>query len=93
MNSKRVKIMIVAGIVLMLSVVAMSVLAQSYEAEQKVAAGVIQYRLVPIPDAMTQAQFQAVLTTQGNAGWRLQGPYVVGTGPIPDQQVLLFTKP
>jgi len=42
---------------------------------------------------MSQAQFQTLLTAQGNAGWRLMGPYAVGSGPIPDQVVLLFSKP
>jgi hypothetical protein len=84
--------MTVALLVLVLGGLAMSVLGQADVVEQK-ATGVIQYRLVQVPDVMTQAQLQTVLTTQGNAGYRFNLPYAVGTDPIPNQTVLVFSKP
>lgn len=71
---------------------AVSVFGQADVVEPK-ATGVIQYKVVPVPEMMTQAQLQAVLTSQGNAGYRLVLPYAVGTGPIPNQTVLVFSKP
>ncbi|PYQ61162.1 MAG: hypothetical protein DMF53_15615 [Acidobacteria bacterium] len=93
MNSKRLKIAVVVGVILMASALAMTVFGQGYGTEKAGQGGVIQYKLVPVPSVMTQDQFQTVLTAQGNAGWRFQGPYLVGTSPIPSQTVLLFSKP
>ena len=90
MNSKRLTIVLTVALLLMASVWAMSAFGQSDGATPKV---VIQYKLVPVPGVMTQAQLQTVLTTQGNGGWRYVGPLAVGTGPIPDQEVILFSKP
>ncbi len=92
MTNKRLTIMVVVGILFMASTWAMSVFGQGEEIQQKAAAGVIQYKLVPVPSGMTQAQLQSVMTTQGNAGWRFIAPFAVGT-PIPTQEVLLFSKP
>jgi hypothetical protein len=83
--------MIVMVLVVMSAAFAMSVFGQADGTEK--AAGMIQYKLVPVPNVMTQAQLQSVLTTQGNAGYRLMLPYAVGTGPIPGQIVLVFSKP
>jgi hypothetical protein len=92
MTKKRMTTMVVVVLVVIFATFAMSVLGQSGGTEQK-AAGMIQYRLVPVPSPMTQAQLQSVLTTQGNSGFRLIMPYAVGTGPIPNQTVLVFSKP
>jgi hypothetical protein len=92
MAKKRMATMIAMVLILTSSAFAMSVLGQADGAEQK-AAGMIQYKLVPVPSVMTQAQLQSVLTTQGNAGYRLILPFAVGTGPIPNQTVLVFSKP
>lgn len=92
MTSKRWAIVIAVALLFMTSSFAISALVQDQDAEDKEKA-VIQYKLVPIPAVMSQAQFQAALTAQGNAGWRFLGPYAVGTGPIPNQAVLLFSKP
>jgi len=78
--------------VVLISALAMAVFGQSDGSGQK-ASGVIQYKLVPVPGVMTQAQFQSVLTTQGNAGYRFIGPFAVGSAPIPNETVLLFSKP
>jgi hypothetical protein len=94
MQSKKIGIaMLVAVALLLVSVLTMAMARTGEEPDQKATAGVIQYRLVPITSPMTQQQFQTVLTAQGNAGWRLLGPYAVGSGPIPTQEVLLFSKP
>jgi predicted KAP-like P-loop ATPase len=92
MTSKQLRIAIIVGMLLMASNLAVSVLGQDHEAQQK-AAGAIQYRLVAVPSVQTQAQLQAVMTAQGNAGWRYVSAFAVGTGPIPTQEVLLFSKP
>jgi len=92
MTKKQVTIAFAVLLVLISGGLAMSVYGQSEEAQRK-ATGVIQYKLVQVPQTMTQAQLQAVLTTQGNAGYRLLMPFAVGTGPISDQQVLIFSKP
>ncbi|HEV7671655.1 MAG TPA: hypothetical protein VGS22_24300 [Thermoanaerobaculia bacterium] len=92
MVTQRFKILLAATMILAISALTMSVLAQAGEAEAQ-ATAVIQYKLVPIPSPITQAQLQSILTTQGNGGWRLLGPYAVGTGPIPTQEVLAFSKP
>ena len=89
----RKRMSAIALVLTVMSVVfAMSVFAQRDDTEPK-AAGMIQYKLVPVPLTITQAQLQTVLTTQGNAGFRLIMPYAVGTGPIPNQTVLVFSKP
>lgn len=88
----KMALMIATVIVVISATFAMSVLGQADSADQK-ATGTIQYKLVPVPSVMTQAQLQSVLTTQGNAGYRLILPYAVGTGPIPNQTVLVFSKP
>lgn len=90
MTRTRLTIVAVAIVLLMTSALAISAVSQEDEAAEK---AVIQYRLVQVPSVMTQAQFQSVLTAQGNAGWRFLGPYAVGTPPIPNQAVLLFSKP
>jgi hypothetical protein len=85
--------MIAAVLLLMTSALAISALGQEDGAERAASKAIIQYKLVEVPGVMTQSQFQSVLTTQGNAGWRFLGPYAVGTAPIPTQTVLLFSKP
>jgi hypothetical protein len=92
MTRRRMTTMIAALLVLISGGLAMSVFGQADRAEEK-ATGVIQYKLVQVPDVMTQAQLQSVLTTQGNAGYRLILPFAVGTSPIPNQTVLVFSKP
>jgi hypothetical protein len=90
MQSKKVRIMIAAAALLLVAALTMAMVRTG---EEDKATAVIQYKLVPIPTPMTQQQFQTILTAQGNAGWRLMGSYAVGTGPIPTQEVLLFSKP
>jgi hypothetical protein len=91
--SKKRMVGVVAVVLVVMSVAfTMSVFAQREDTEQK-AAGMIQYKLVPVPSPLSQAQLQTILTTQGNAGFRLIAPYAVGTGPIPNQTVLVFSKP
>ena len=92
MTKKRMTAMIAMVLIVMSATFAISVFGQADGTEQK-AAGMIQYKLVPVPNVMTQAQLQTVLTTQGNAGFRLVLPYAVGTSPIPNQTVLVFSKP
>jgi len=93
MTTKRLTFMITAAVILLMtSALAISALGQEAGAELK-ATAVIQYKLVSVPSVMTQAQLQAVMTTQGNAGYRFVAPFAVGTGPIPTQEVLLFSKP
>jgi hypothetical protein len=92
MTRKRLAIMIILGTILMLSVLAMAVFGQGEEVE-KTTPTVVQYKVVAVPDAMTQAQLQALLTTQGNAGFHFVVPLAVGTGPIPNQEVFVFSKP
>lgn len=93
MTSKQLRITVIVGMLLLASNLAVSVLGQGDETQKKAAAGVIQYRLVAVPSVQTQAQLQAVLNAQGNAGWRYISAFAVGTGPIPTQEVLLFSKP
>lgn len=92
MAKKRMSAIIAVVLVVMSTAFAMAVFGEADAADQK-ATGTIQYKLVPVPSVMTQAQLQSVLTTQGNAGFRLIQPYAVGTGPIPNQTVLVFSKP
>ncbi len=92
MIATKFKALLVGTAILALSALAMAVFAQAERPTGQVAA-TIQYKLVPIPNVATQAQLQSILTTQGNGGWRLLGPYAVGTGPIPNQTVLAFSKP
>jgi hypothetical protein len=84
-------ILIAVLLVLISAGLAVSVRGQDERSEK--ATAVIQYKLVPVPEPITQAQLQTVLTTQGNAGYRLVLPYAVGSGPIPNQTVLVFSKP
>lgn len=90
--NKRMKIMVAVTAVLIVTVLTVTLFGQGNGIEPK-ATSVVQYKVVPIPNVMTQEQLQAVLTAQGNAGFRLLGPYAVGTGAIPDKQVLVFSKP
>lgn len=92
MTKARWIFLVTAVLLLSTSAIAISALDLDH-VDQKAAAAVIQYKLVPVPSVMTQAQFQSVLTTQGNGGWRFAGPYAVGTPPIPTQTVLMFSKP
>lgn len=73
-------------------VLAIATYGQEGAAAPAVGAAVVQYKVVPFT-TMTQTQLQALLTAQGNAGWRLFGPFAVGSGPIPTGEVLIFTKP
>jgi flagellar basal body-associated protein FliL len=91
-NNKRMAIIVIVGMIFMASVLTMSVFGQGDETQQK-AAGAIQYKLVPVPNVQTQAQLQALMTAQGNGGWRYVSAFAVGTGPIPNQVVFLFSKP
>ena len=90
--SKRKTAIVAALLILISGGLAMSVRGQADVAEEK-AVATIQYKLVQVPEVMTQAQLQSVLTTQGNAGYRLILPFAVGAGPIPNQTVLVFSKP
>jgi hypothetical protein len=90
--SKRMTSIVAALLVLISGGLALSVRGQAEVTEEKAVAA-IQYKVVQVPQVMTQAQLQAVLTTQGNAGYRLILPFAVGTGPIPNQTVLVFSKP
>jgi hypothetical protein len=92
MTGRRLTTMIAALVILISGGLAMSVFGQADRAEVK-ATAVIQYKIVQVPEVMTQAQLQSVLTAQGNAGYRLILPFAVGTGPIPNQSVLVFSKP
>jgi hypothetical protein len=93
MSSKRLKIAIFVAVLVMGSALAKVALGHGEEVEQKATTGVIQYKLVPVAGTLSQQQLQAILTAQGNAGWRFIGPFAVGTGPIPDQEVIMFSKP
>ena len=93
MISKRLKIAVVVAVVLVGSALAKVALGHGEEAERKATSGVIQYKLVPVAGTLSQQQLQTILTAQGNGGWRFLGPFAVGTGPIPDQEVLMFSKP
>lgn len=91
MKSNRVKVAIlVVGALLMVSALAMALVGTGEEAEQK---GVIQYKVLPVTSPMTQQQLQTLMTAQGNDGWRFIGPFAVGTDPIPNEEVFLFSKP
>lgn len=90
MKARRSMIAVVCGFLLMASALAVSVFGEDVEKQQKAA---VQYKLVPIPSVVSQAQLQSIMTTQGNAGWRYHSAFAVGTGPIPTQEVLLFSRP
>lgn len=93
--TKRITIVTIVLLGFIAGGLAVSVFGQA-EVPQEVsqrAAAVVQYKVVPVPEVMTQAQLQAVLTTQGNAGYRLVLPFAVGSGGIPNQTVLVFVKP
>jgi hypothetical protein len=92
MTRNRLTVMITLGTILLASVLAVALFGQG-EITQKSGSGVIQYRVVAVPNSMTAAQLQAVLTTQGNAGFRFVAPFAVGAGPIPTDQVFVFSKP
>jgi hypothetical protein len=89
---KRKTAIVAALLILISGGLAVSLRGQADMAEEK-AVATIQYKLVQVPEVMTQAQLQSVLTAQGNAGYRLILPFAVGTGPIPNQTVLVFSKP
>jgi hypothetical protein len=93
MIRKRMTIAVGVVMLLMASALAVSVFGQGQEGSPQKAAGVIQYKVVPVPSPMTQAQLQTLMTQQGNGGWRFVAPFAVGTGPIPSQEVFLFSKP
>ena len=93
MNSKRLKITIIAGALLMAVALGMAVFGQGIGIEKAGQGGVVQYKVVPVPSTVTQDQLQSILTAQGNAGWRYLGPYAVGAGPLPTGTVFLFSKP
>jgi hypothetical protein len=42
---------------------------------------------------MTAAQLQTLLTAQRSAGFRFVAPFAVGAGPIPTDEVFIFSKP
>jgi hypothetical protein len=90
--SKRKTAVVAVLLILISGGLAMSVRGQADMAEEK-AVATIQYKLVQVPEVMTQAQLQSVLSTQGNAGYHLILPFAVGTGSIPNQTVLVFSKP
>jgi len=90
-SRKKIAIVLTILLALISGSLAMAWQGQTEDADQK-ASGTVQYKLVPVPQVMTQAQLQTVLTTQGNAGYRLLMPYAVGTAPIPNQTVLVFSK-
>jgi len=91
--NKRMKIMVAVTAVLIVTVLTVTLFGQGNGIEPKATPSVVQYKVVSIPNVMSQEQLQSVLTAQGNAGFRLLGPYAVGTGAIPDKQVLVFSKP
>jgi len=91
MTRRQMTIVLSMLLVLIFGGLAMAWQGQAEDSEK--ATGAIQYKLVQVPQVMTQAQLQTVLTTQGNAGYRLLMPYAVGTPPIPNQTVLIFSKP
>src|SRR5262245_7717265 len=72
MNLKRWNLVLTVALLLVISALAVSAFGQGGDGAKATAA--IQYKLVPMPSPMTQAQFQSLLTAQGNAGWRLMGP-------------------
>jgi len=88
----RMKIMVAVTAVLIVTILTVALFGQGNGIE-KATSSVVQYKVVPIPNILTQEQLQTILTAQGNAGFRLLGPYAVGAGPIPDKQVLVFSKP
>ncbi|HEX3526490.1 MAG TPA: hypothetical protein VH988_05440 [Thermoanaerobaculia bacterium] len=81
---------VAALLVLSLLCVGAALRGQDYGSEQS-AKAVVQYKCVPLPLFASQQQLQAVLTAQGNAGWKLVGPYAVGDITNPGQ-VLVFMK-
>jgi hypothetical protein len=89
--TKRITIVTIVLLGFIAGGLAVSVFGQT-EIPQR-ATAVVQYKVVPVPEVMTQAQLQAVLTTQGNAGYRLILPFAVGSGAIPNQTVLVYSKP
>jgi len=93
MSSKRTKILITIGAVLLLSLVAMAGFGQGEESQKAASTGVVTYHVVTVPGTMTAAQLQATLTAQGNMGFHFVGPFAVGTGPIPTGEVFVFSKP
>ncbi len=95
MSGKRTKILITLGAVLLFSLLAMAGFGQGEEFQKAASTGVVTYHVVTVPpNAMTAAQLQAILTTQGNMGFHLVGgPLAVGTGPIPTGEVFVFSKP
>ena len=93
MSSKRSKILITLGVVLLLSLFAMAGFGQGEEFQKAASAGVVTYHVVTVPGTMTAAQLQATQTAQGNMGFHFVGPFAVGTGPIPTGEVYVFSKP
>jgi|GraSoiStandDraft_5_1057265.scaffolds.fasta_scaffold167231_2 molecular chaperone DnaK (HSP70) len=93
MSSKRTKILITLGAVLLFSLLAMAGFGQGEEFQKAASTGVVTYHVVTVPGTMTAAQLQATLTAQGNMGFHFIGPFAVGTGPIPTGEVFVFSKP
>jgi molecular chaperone DnaK (HSP70) len=93
LTSKRSKILITIGAVLMISFLTMAVFGQGEEFQKATTTGVVQYHVVTVPGTMTAAQLQATLTAQGNMGFHFVGPFAVGTGPIPTGEAFVFSKP
>ncbi len=91
MTRNRLAVTITLGTILLASVLAVALFGQG-EVTQK-ASGVVQYRVVAAPSPMTAAQLQTLLTAQGNAGFHFVGPFAVGAGPIPTDEVFVFSKP
>jgi hypothetical protein len=92
MSRQNARLVLAVVLVVAVAALAAAALGHAQDLTQR-AAGVIQYKLVPVPNTQAQAQLQAVLTAQGNAGFRLLLPYAVGTGPIPSQTVLGLRNP
>jgi hypothetical protein len=93
MPSKRTIFLTIIGTVLLLSLLAMAGFGQADEFQKAASTGAVTYHVVAVPNTMTAAQLQTILTAQGSMGFHFVAPFAVGTGPIPTGQAYVFSKP
>jgi hypothetical protein len=82
----RISIMVV--VLLLATNLAVSFARQDSAREEAKATGTVAYRLIPVSNSDTQTQTQALLTLEGNAGYRLVMLYPTLSG-----NYFVFSKP
>lgn len=75
-------------VLLLATNLAVSFARQNSAREEAKATGTVAYRLIPVSNTDTQAQTQALLTLEGNAGYRLVMLYPTFSG-----NYFVFSKP